>query len=163
MTIFKNLLFTFCLFMSLLYIPNSFASKENNVTTLQGFEELVASHKGKVIYLDFWASWCGPCRKSFPWMNTMQQQYQQEGLVVISVNLDNDKALAEEFLSEVPAEFTVFYDPKGKVARKFKLRGMPSSYLIDRAGKMVSAHVGFSDSKKAKYQQEIKDLLDKKT
>ena len=136
-------LLTFCLFIYLLYIPNTFANQENTKNTLQRFENLIASHKGKVVYLDFWASWCGPCRKSFPWMNTMQQQYQPQGLVIISVNVDNEKALAEEFLAEVPTNFTVFYDPKGKVARKFKLRGMPSSYLIDRTGKMVSAHVGF--------------------
>jgi thiol-disulfide isomerase/thioredoxin len=157
----KKLLLTFYLSISLLIIPTSSASQESTNNTLQRFESLIASHKGQVIYLDFWASWCGPCRKSFPWMNAIQQQYQQQGLVVISVNVDSEKALAEQFLTEVPANFSVFYDPKGKVARKFKLRGMPSSYLIDRNGKMVSAHAGFSDRKKEKYEQEIKKLLSK--
>ncbi len=154
-----KLLLTFGLLISLLYIPASFANQENTSNTLQRFEKLIASHQGKVVYLDFWASWCGPCRKSFPWMNDIQQQFELQGLVIISVNVDNDKALAEEFLAEVPANFEVFYDPKGKVARKFKLRGMPSSYLIDRNGKIVSAHVGFSETKKIKYEQEIKKLL----
>lgn len=144
------------LFASLFLIPTSFAQQSN---VLQNFDQLMASHQGKVIYLDFWASWCGPCRKSFPWMNDMQKKYQQQGLVIISVNVDNDKALADEFLAEVPANFHIAYDPKGKLARKFKLKGMPSSYLIDRSGKMVSAHVGFSASKKSKYEQEIRNLL----
>jgi thiol-disulfide isomerase/thioredoxin len=159
MTHYKNRLVSLLLFSFLSFIPTTFAHEQKSETTLQSFENLIASHKGKVIYLDFWASWCGPCRKSFPWMNDMQQQYQQQGLVVISVNVDNEKSLAEEFLNETPANFSVFYDPKGKVARKFKLKGMPSSYLIDRTGKMVSTHVGFSASKKSTYEQEIIALL----
>lgn len=158
----KNVLVSLVLFSCMSFIPATFANEKSNETSLQSFESLIASHKGKVIYLDFWASWCGPCRKSFPWMNDMQQQYQQQGLVVISVNVDNQKSLAEVFLNETPANFTVFYDPKGKVARKFKLKGMPSSYLIDRSGKMVATHVGFSKSKSSHYEQEITDLLNEK-
>ncbi|NQZ23901.1 MAG: TlpA family protein disulfide reductase [Colwellia sp.] len=158
----KNVLVSLVLFSCISFIPATFANEKSNETSLQSFDSLIASHKGKVIYLDFWASWCGPCRKSFPWMNDIQQQYQQQGLVVISVNVDNQKSLAEEFLNEIPANFTVFYDPKGKVARKFKLKGMPSSYLIDRSGKMVATHVGFSKSKSSHYEQEIKALLNQK-
>ena len=158
----KNVLVSLVLFSCISFIPATFANEKSNDTSLQSFDSLIASHKGKVIYLDFWASWCGPCRKSFPWMNDIQQQYQQQGLVVISVNVDNQKSLAEEFLNEIPANFTVFYDPKGKVARKFKLKGMPSSYLIDRSGKMVATHVGFSKSKSSHYEQEIKALLNQK-
>lgn len=148
----------FCLSFS------AFSSEETvaQANVQQNFDKLIASHKGKVIYLDFWASWCGPCRKSFPWMNNMQEKYQQQGLIIISVNVDNSKALADEFLAEVPANFNVFYDPKGKVARKFKLKGMPSSYIIDRSGKRVSAHLGFTESKKVKYEEELKTLLNEK-
>lgn len=151
------LLFTllFCLSFSVI----SHAETANQVNVQQNFDKLISSHKGKVIYLDFWASWCGPCRKSFPWMNDMQEKYLKQGLVIISVNVDNNKGLADEFLAEVPANFKVFYDPKGKVARKFKLKGMPSSYIINRSGKMVSAHVGFTESKKAKYEEELQTLI----
>ena len=152
----------FILFFCLSFSAFSNDETLGQVNVQQKFDKLVASHKGKVIYLDFWASWCGPCRKSFPWMNNMQEKYQQQGLVIISVNVDNSKALADEFLAEVPANFNVFYDPKGKVARKFKLKGMPSSYIIDRSGKMVSAHVGFTESKKMKYEEELKTLLNEK-
>jgi len=147
------------LFISLFFIPSGVAKQNDQENVLRNFEELIASHKGKIVYLDFWASWCGPCRKSFPWLNKMQEKYQQQGLVIISVNVDNDRALANEFLTKVPAQFNVFYDPKGKVARKFKLKGMPSSYIIDRSGKLASNHVGFSASKKMKYEQEIVALL----
>ena len=141
----KKLVTLLFIFITSLCLSNvSFAETSAEKNVLQNFETLISSHKGKVIYLDFWASWCGPCRKSFPWMNNIQEKYQQQGLVIISVNVDNNKALADKFLAEIPANFTVFYDPKGKVARQFKLKGMPSSYIIDRSGKVVSAHVGFS-------------------
>jgi thiol-disulfide isomerase/thioredoxin len=146
-------------FVSQFVAASSIADKKNQVNVLQNFEQLIESHKGKVVYLDFWASWCGPCRKSFPWMNDMQEKYRKQGLLVLSVNVDNDKSLAEQFLVEVPANFNVVYDAKGKIARKFKLKGMPSSYLIDRTGKVVNAHIGFSAIKKIKYEQEIKTLL----
>jgi thiol-disulfide isomerase/thioredoxin len=152
----------FTLLFSLSFSALSNAESTAQVNVLQNFDKLIASHKGKVIYLDFWASWCGPCRKSFPWMNEMQEKHQQQGLIIISVNLDNNKVLADDFLAEVPANFSVFYDPKGKVARKFKLKGMPSSYIIDRTGKMVSAHIGFTESKKIKYEEELIMLLNEK-
>lgn len=133
--------------------------KANNQDTLKAFDEVIQQHHGKVIYLDFWASWCTPCRKSFPWMNDMKAKYQEQGLVVLSVNLDANKSLAEKFLLETPAQFDIFYDSKGKVAKQFKIKGMPSSYLIDRNGELVSAHTGFNGKKKVKYEKEIQQLL----
>lgn len=138
------------------FIPSTFAN------TLSNFEQQLTEYKGKVVYLDFWASWCVPCLRSFPWMNQLQQKYGNENFAVFSVNLDADKSFATAFLNETPASFPVFYDPKGEVAKAFKLRGMPSSYIINRAGEIVSAHVGFSDKKKMTYQAEIEKLLNNK-
>jgi len=125
-------------------------------------EKSLNEAKGQVVYLDFWASWCGPCRKSFPWLNAMQAKYKNQGFKVISVNVDAERSLADEFLQALPAHFTVIYDPKGKVARQFKLKGMPSSYLINKQGEMVSAHVGFIENKKPSYEQEIVRLIQQK-
>ncbi|WP_258872125.1 TlpA disulfide reductase family protein [Thalassotalea euphylliae] len=122
-------------------------------------EKSLANHKGQVIYLDFWASWCIPCKASFPWMNEMQQKYQSQGLKIITVNLDADKAHALAFLQEHPADFDVIYDPNGKIARHFKLPGMPSSMIFNRAGELVETHVGFTEEKKVKYQQSLSRLL----
>lgn len=126
---------------------------------LQEFADFKAQHKGKVIYLDFWASWCTPCRKSFPWMNDMQAKYQQAGLVVVSVNLDSKRDNAIAFLQQTPADFHILYDEKGLLAKQFKLKGMPSSYLFNREGELVSAHTGFNGTKKALYEQEITQQL----
>ena len=126
---------------------------------LKQFEQLVASHQGKVVYVDFWASWCVPCRKSFPWMNEMQAKYADNNFTVLSVNLDAEKKFATEFLEQTPAQFAIFYDPKGQVAKAFKLKGMPSSFIINRQGKIISRHVGFTKQKQQQYEQEILSLL----
>jgi len=123
------------------------------------YQDIVDKNVGQVIYLDFWASWCAPCRKSFPWMNEMQIKYGNDNFKVISVNLDSDLSFAEKFLIKTPAHFSVIYDPDGYLASEMKLKGMPSSFLINAKGKVVSAHVGFTDEKKSHYEQEIKSLI----
>ena len=154
----KQIQFTvFILFVLLSSSHN--ANSQEVVNSQTALEQALDEHKGEVVYLDFWASWCGPCRKSFPWMNTVQEQYKQQGFSVISINLDADKMLAEKFLIETPANFTVIYDPKGKIAKHFKIQGMPSSMLIGRDGKIKSRHTGFFTKKIPEYQQEIEQLL----
>lgn len=146
-------------FIFIFLLSHSFITLAVEQSTLVNFEQQLNTHRGNVVYLDFWASWCVPCRRSFPWMNEIQTKYQDQGFTVFSVNVDADKSFATQFLTEVPANFTIFYDPKGKVAKAFKLRGMPSSYIIDRTGKVISAHVGFTEQKKREYQAEIEALL----
>lgn len=115
--------------------------------------------KGRVVLVDFWASWCGPCRQSFPWLNEMQSRHGGDGFVVIGVNLDEERSAAQRFLKELPASFRIGYDPEGKVAESYQVKGMPSSYLIDRQGRMRVAHVGFREKDKQALETEIKALL----
>lgn len=116
------------------------------------------SYRGKVVYLDFWASWCVPCRKSFPWMNELQQKYKDD-LVVIGVNLDQEKELADAFIQETSPEFKIVYDPKGKLATEFQVAAMPSAFILDRDGKVVIKHLGFHTKKIPIYEQEIQQLI----
>jgi thiol-disulfide isomerase/thioredoxin len=115
--------------------------------------------EGKVIWVDFWASWCVPCRRSFPWMNTMHRKYGAQGLQIIAVNLDKDRALADGFLVETPAEFTLRFDPAGNLAKQFEVQAMPSSYLLDATGKILARHFGFRLSDSAEYEQTIQTAL----
>lgn len=115
--------------------------------------------KDQVVYVDFWASWCTPCKKSFPWMNEMHNRYAKQGFNIIAVNLDDDKSKAEQFLSEVPSDFIVAYDPEGKTAEQYNLRVMPSSYLINGKGEIVMAHRGFKGQDKNEIEQKIRSLL----
>jgi len=106
------------------------------------------SLRGKVVLVDFWASWCAPCQRSFPWMGEIAQRYAPRGLVVVAINLDRDRDLADDFLAHHPATFAIAYDPGGKVADAFHVKGMPSTFLIDRDGKLLHDHIGF-DTRKA--------------
>ena len=115
--------------------------------------------RGKVVYLDFWASWCKPCVKSFPWMKQMKTTYASQGLEIVAVNLDKNRKLAEAFLEKVDVNFKIAFDPKGDSATAYKLRGMPSSYLIGRNGKLYATHIGFREKDKPKMEQAIKQLL----
>lgn len=115
----------------------------------------LSEYLGKVVYLDFWASWCGPCRQSFPWMNTMQEKYQGRDFQVIGVNLDARHADAEKFLSQVPAKFMVAFDSKADTARLFGVKGMPTSLLIGRDGKVIYQHAGFNGESRDKLEQMI--------
>ncbi len=144
-----------------LFISQTSLANTTSVNSQQALEHALEENQGKVVYLDFWASWCGPCVKSFPWMNAIHKKYEQQGFVVISVNLDANKALAAKFLVKTPALFSVIYDPKGKIAKHFAIQGMPSSMLIGRDGTIKSRHTGFFTKKIPEYEEEIEKLLNK--
>lgn len=118
------------------------------------------SLRGRVVYVDFWASWCGPCRQSFPWMNEMQRKYGDRGLTVVGVNVDKRDADAQRFLQQVPASFTIVYDPKGEAPAAFGVKAMPSSYLIDAQGRVAYVERGFRDERRAELERRIAAALD---
>lgn len=115
--------------------------------------------RGKTVYLDFWASWCGPCRESFPWMNQMQTRYGGQGLYILGVNLDEDSQDAQSFLKSVPAKFSVAFDPAGKTPRQYGVRGMPTSVLIGPDGKVLWVHSGFRQGSGAELEEKIRVVL----
>jgi thiol-disulfide isomerase/thioredoxin len=119
----------------------------------------LARHRGHVVIVDFWASWCKPCRQSIPWLNSMRERYGASGLTIIGVNVDAERADADRFLRDVPTEFEIVFDPKGDIAKQFKVQGMPSSYVFDRTGKMVDTHLGFRDAKKDEREAALRNLL----
>jgi thiol-disulfide isomerase/thioredoxin len=120
-------------------------------------------YAGKVVLIDFWASWCGPCRQSFPWMNTMQSKYSNEGLVIVAVNVDNDLAAANRFLADFPAKFQIHFDEDKSLARDYEVFAMPSSFLIGRDGQVVQKHMGFKVLKQDEYEAAIRAALDLET
>ena len=120
------------------------------------------SLRGRVVYVDFWASWCGPCRESFPWMSDIQKRYGDRGLVVIGVNLDHDPQLATDFVSAYRPPFRIVFDKEARLAEEFHVVGMPASYIIDRNGKTRFRHVGFRTAEREEFEHELQALLAEK-
>ena len=119
----------------------------------------LAAYRGRVVVVDFWASWCAPCRRSIPWLNQMRERYEHGGLVVIGINVDKDGRDAARFMREVPVDFAVVYDPKGAIAARYDLEGMPSSYVYSRDGELVARHLGFQNARRPEYEALLSRLL----
>jgi len=155
---------SFIIFSVVLMSQNSFAAftpaPEINLPGTEG-EVQLENLKGKVVYLDFWASWCKPCAKSFPWMHEMKQRYADQGFEILAINLDKERKLADEFLGQMKVNFMVAFDADGKSAADYKLKGMPSSYLIGRDGNVYASHIGFREKDKLELEQAIKQLINK--
>ncbi|MDQ7050873.1 MAG: TlpA disulfide reductase family protein [Enterobacterales bacterium] len=115
--------------------------------------------RGQVVLLNFWASWCGPCRQEMPILDQLQTKYSQAGFSVLGVNLDAKSAKAIKYLKDTPVNFTVLYDPQGKVSEQYGVQAMPSTVIIDRDGNVRYLHKGFKAGYTEKYHKQIKALL----
>jgi cytochrome c biogenesis protein CcmG/thiol:disulfide interchange protein DsbE len=122
----------------------------------------LSSTAGSVVYVDFWASWCGPCKKSFGWMNEMQEKYKAQGFKIIAINLDDKSEDAKKFLLQNPAKFTVAFDPKKEFATVYGVKGMPTSFLIGKNGKIINQHLGFSAADSGNLEKQIKTAVEAK-
>jgi len=119
------------------------------------------SLRGKVVLVDFWASWCDPCRKSFPWLEDMYLKYSKQGLTIVAINLDAKRDNADKFLAKFPSDFTIAFDPKATVAQLYDVKAMPSSFLIDRTGNIILTHTGFQEEQADELESHVQEALKK--
>lgn len=120
----------------------------------------ILDFKGKVVYLDFWASWCPTCKKSFPFLNQLHNELNIKGFEIFAVNLDEEKEDADAFLHNNPVDFAIAYDAKGKCPNAYQVMAMPASYLIDKQGIVREIHMGFKDEDVSKIRTKVLALLD---
>jgi thiol-disulfide isomerase/thioredoxin len=121
-----------------------------------------ATHHGNVVVLDFWASWCAPCKRSFPWLSEMQKRYAAQGLEILAVDVDRDPKAAASFLASAAPTFRILSDPEGNLASAYKLQAMPTTFVFDREGKQRASHIGFRESDREKLEAELVELLAEK-
>jgi thiol-disulfide isomerase/thioredoxin len=134
---------------------------EIGLTDVRGVRVDAASLKGKVVIVDFWASWCGPCKEEMPVLERLYKKYKSRGLVVVGVSVDQELGNMKSFLKQVPVSFSIVHDAEHKVAGRFKPPRMPSSYVVDRNGIVRYVHAGFRDEDAAKLEAEVSALLGK--
>lgn len=132
---------------------------EINLTALDGTKISLASLRGKVVVVDFWASWCAPCKEEMPVLESLHKRFASKGLVIIGVSVDNERENAEEFIKGVKVTFPIVHDANKKVAGSFKPPKMPTSFVIDKTGKVRFVHAGFHKDDAKKLEQEISALL----
>ncbi len=119
----------------------------------------LTAYKGKVLLIDFWATWCGPCQKSMPFLNSLRNQHQREGFEVVAINVDEDSEIAREFLQAHPVDYPMAFDPKGECPAQFNVEAMPSSFFIDKTGKVRKVHLGYRDDDQAAIGKLVSTLL----
>jgi peroxiredoxin len=121
----------------------------------------LSDYRGKVVYLDFWASWCAPCLKAIPEIEKIRSELPADAFQVVAVNLDQKKKKALRFLEKHPTGYPSASDPKGRLPDQFGLETMPTSYLIDAEGVIRYVHPGFKKGDGSKLRHEIRALLEK--
>ena len=115
--------------------------------------------KGKVVYVDFWASWCAPCAQSFPFLNKLHHDLKDQGLQIVGINLDEVPEDAQAFLAKFPPDFAVASDANQQCAKDFDVKAMPSSYLVDRDGVVRYVHYGFRPEEAKEFRGLAERLL----
>ena len=119
----------------------------------------LGKYRGKIVYLDFWASWCGPCLKAIPEIEEMRSEFPEDQFQIVAVNLDQKEKKALRFLEKNPIGYPSASDPKGRLPGQFGVETMPTSYLIDRDGVIRYVHRGFSRGDGSKLREEIRALI----
>jgi peroxiredoxin len=119
----------------------------------------LSEQRGNVVLINFWASWCGPCRQEMPLLENIHKKYQKFGFTVFGVNVDNDSSKADKILKDIPVSFPVLYDPDGKVSKLYNVNAMPTTVMVDRNGNMRYLHLGYKPGYEDDYIKQIKTLI----
>ena len=127
-----------------------------------GGEVSLNSLKGKVVLINFWATWCGPCRKEMPLLELIQKKYAPLGFTMLGVNVEEDTRLMDTFLKDVPVTFPVLLDPANGVSKLYNVSAMPSTVIVDRKGNVRFIHQGYKPGDESKYQDLIRQLIREK-
>ena len=124
-----------------------------------GQDVSLAQYKGQVVMLNFWASWCGPCRQEMPLLESIYRKYNKMGFTMIGVNVEPDSNAANDWLKATPVSFPILYDRDSKVSKLYDVSGMPSTVIIDRTGKLRVLHRGYKPGDENEYMDNIRTLI----
>lgn len=131
-----------------------FTLRSNKGTNLK-----LSEQRGDVVMINFWASWCGPCRQEMPLLDTMYKKYKKLGFTIWGVNIEPDSSSAKKLLKDIPVTFPILFDTDNKVSKNYKVTAMPSTVLVDRNGNMRYLHKGYKPGYENEYRKQVKKLL----
>ena len=115
--------------------------------------------RGEVVMVNFWASWCGPCRQEMPLLDQLYKRFSPMGFTILGVNVEEDSADAEKVLGEIPVSFPILFDSRNQVSKAYDINAMPSTFLVDRDGKVRYLHKGYKPGYEDEYQRQIRELI----
>lgn len=119
----------------------------------------LSEYRGQVVMLNFWASWCGPCRQEFPHLDALQQKYAELGFTVFGVNVEQDRASADRVLRDIPVTFPILFDDENVVSELYGVDAMPMTLLLDRNGMVRHLHRGYKPGYEDKYEEQVRSLI----
>ena len=158
----RKLIAALCTSTALLVGAPVFASAPASDFTLASLKDgnlKLSEQRGEVIMLNFWASWCGPCREEMPLLSDLHARYEPVGFQVWGVNVDANREDAQAMLNKIPVEFPVLFDAESDVSKLFGVEAMPTSVFIDRDGNVRYVHKGYRSGDEAEYKKIIKELI----
>lgn len=127
--------------------------------SLEGTNLRLEEYRGQVVLINFWASWCGPCRQEMPVLDRLHQRYEDAGFAVLGVNVEGEEGPARELLAKVPVTFPVLIDEGQRVSELYDLQAMPSTVVVDRDGVVRYIHRGYRPGDEAGYVEMVKQLI----
>ena len=130
-----------------------------SLASRSGADVSLAQYKGQVVMLNFWASWCGPCRQEMPLLESIYRKYNRMGFVLLGVNVEPDSQAANDWLKQTPVSFPILYDKDSRVSKLYDVAGMPSTVIIDRSGKLRVLHRGYKPGDENEYLDSIRTLI----
>ena len=140
-------------------IGPSAAAPDFTLRTMNGPNLRLAEQRGRVVMVNFWATWCGPCRQEMPQLDRLYQKYKSSGFVLLGVNVDDDTRKAADVASKLGVSFPVLLDTDKAVSKLYDLSTMPSTVIIDRDGKVRYVHRGYLTGYEENYDKQIRELL----
>lgn len=135
------------------------AAPDFTLKSMGGKNLKLSEYRGQVVMINFWASWCGPCRQEMPHLDKLYQRYSSLGFTILGVNVEENSKPAQDILNKSPVSFPVLFDTRNEVSKLYNVVAMPSTVLVDRNGNMRYLHKGYKPGYEVEYQNQVRALL----
>jgi len=155
----------FCIFVFVLLAPLAMAASSSGpaanftLKSAEGDNIRLSEYRGQVVLLNFWASWCGPCRQEMPELDQLHQRYEGLGFTVFGVNVEQDRKMADKVLRDIPVTFPILFDDQNAVSELYDVDAMPVTVLVDRSGDIRYMHRGYKPGYEIEYEAQIRELV----